>query len=59
VFLFVKDAQKQNPSQLRHVLHRAGAIPAPHDVADALDCLINRLLASQLATITIAIENLR
>jgi len=35
--LRVEDAEKKNPRQLRHVLQRARAVRAPHDVADGFD----------------------
>ena len=37
LFLGVEQAQEQYPGQLRHVLQRAGAIGAAHDVADGFD----------------------
>ncbi len=39
----VQDSQEEDPGQLRDVLQRAGAVRAPHDVADALDGGVHRL----------------
>jgi len=55
VFLLVEDAQKENPGQFRNILHRPGAVAAPHDIADALDRLIHRLLRDQPFAVSIAV----
>src|SRR5207253_7355990 len=41
---FIKNAKEQNPRQLGNVLKRASTVRAPHDVADALDRAVDRLL---------------
>ena len=45
--LFVKDTQKQYLGQLRDILHGTGAVGPAHDVADALDGGVDRLLGGQ------------
>jgi hypothetical protein len=58
LFLLIEDAQKENPGQLGHILHRAGTVPTPHNVADALDCLIYRLLSDKSPAISISVPSL-
>ncbi len=53
VFLLVEDAQEENPGQLGHILHRPGAVAPAHDVADALDGLIDRLLGGQAFAVVV------
>jgi len=51
LFALVEDAQEEDPGELGHVLQRPGAVGAPHDVADRLDGLVDRLLRGELLAV--------
>jgi hypothetical protein len=55
--VLVEDAQEEDPGQFGHVLHRAGAVAAAHDVADALDRLIHRLLGGEALAIAVLLRS--
>jgi hypothetical protein len=48
LFLFVEDAEEENPGDFGDVLQCSGAVGAAHDVADGFDVAVEGLLGVEL-----------